>query len=74
MTLEQKHDGLLFRIESAHFFEQGKKDPVIGFYLYVYKGDRCEYDYLQDTVSACKEIAFEDFAAPMEGWQEVAES
>ena len=71
MTLEQKHKGLLFRIEEAEFFEQGKKKPIIWFYLYIYRGDRCEYDYLQDTITACKELAFEDFGAPMEDWREV---
>ena len=72
MVLEQKHRGLLFRIESEEFLEQVKKETVTGFYLYIYQGDICEYDYLQDTVSACKEIAFEEFGTPMEGWEELA--
>ncbi len=68
MILEQKHDNRIFRIESARFVEQGNQNPIICFYLYIYNGDRCEYDYLQNTIDACKQVAFDDFGVPTNSW------
>ena len=71
MTLEQRHGERLFRIQRTQLYEQGKREPLDQFYLYIYKGNLCEYDYLQDTITACKEVAFEDFEAPLDAWEEV---
>ena len=40
----------------------------IGYYLYVYNGDRCTHDYLQDTLDLARECAFEMFGVPRESW------
>jgi hypothetical protein len=45
--------------------------PEVGFYLYVYDGDKCVYDCLQDTIEICKEVAFEEFQVPLGSWQEI---
>ena len=71
MKLEQKHNSRLFRIESDRFIEQGTKNTVTFFYLYIYSGDNCEQDYLENTIDACKRIAYENYAVPLNTWKEV---
>ena len=47
--------------------------PDVGAYLYIYEGEKCIQDTLQDTVEMCKEVALEDFDVPLNGWKEVKE-
>ncbi len=46
--------------------------PSVGYYLYVYEGNRCTYDYLQDTFQQAVECAFEEFGVPKEAWIKTA--
>jgi len=45
--------------------------PEIGFYLYVYEGEDCIMDYLQDSIELCKEFAEEEFGVPTCSWIEL---
>jgi hypothetical protein len=58
-TLQAEHGGKRFCI--AH-------DPPAGFYLYVYDGERCTHDYLQDTLADAQEFARETFGVPIQIW------
>jgi hypothetical protein len=64
--LQVNHAGRRFRIEFG-----GKG---IGFYLYVYDGNRCTHDYLQDTVAIAQDDALELFGVPRESWREADEA
>ena len=44
--------------------------PKIGAYLYIYDGDNCIFDCLQDSVELCKEIALDEYNVPLESWRE----
>lgn len=46
-----------------------KYDPMVGFYLYVFEGDKCIHDYLQDTLDLAMECAWEDFGVPKSAWK-----
>ncbi|MGL4347925.1 MAG: hypothetical protein ACRCSV_00480 [Chlamydiales bacterium] len=46
-----------------------KYDPMVGFYLYVFEGDKCIHDYLQDTLDLAMECAWEDFGVPKRTWK-----
>lgn len=46
-------------------------DPHVGFYLYVYEGDKCIRDYLQDTLEIAIECAWEDYGVPKDSWKEI---
>ena len=54
--LEAKLNGKKFRIEEDY--------PDVGWYLYVYEGETCIKDYLQNNVETAKQIAFEDYQVP----------
>jgi hypothetical protein len=41
----------------------------VGFYLFVFSGDQCTNDYLQETLELTKQFAFEEFGVPPEAWQ-----
>lgn len=56
-------------INSTHY--KIKHDPSVGFYLYVFDGDRCIHDYLQDTLELAMEYARDDFGVPKEAWEKV---
>jgi hypothetical protein len=58
--LRATHGGKRFRIEYG--------GEGIGFYLYVYDGDRCTHDYLQDTITLAQDDALEMFGVPPESW------
>ena len=47
--------------------------PEVGAYLYVYDGDECIYDSLQNNIALCQEIASDEFSVPLESWVEVRE-
>ncbi len=59
-VLETNYDGKKFRIEEDY--------PEVGLYLYVYDGEKCVKDYLQNDIEKCKQIAFEDFGVPLDKW------
>jgi hypothetical protein len=40
----------------------------VGYYLYVYDGERCTHDYLQDTLAFAQADALELFGVPLESW------
>ena len=46
-----------------------KPDAKAGFYLYVYQGNRCIRDYLQDTLDLAKTVAFRDYQVPQDAWR-----
>ena len=58
--LRATHGGKRFRIECG--------GEGIGFYLYVYDGDRCTHDYLQATITLAQDDALEMFGVPPESW------
>jgi hypothetical protein len=39
-------------------------DKAVGFYFYIFEGDRCVRDELQDTLEMAIEIAFENYQIP----------
>lgn len=45
-------------------------NPEVGFYLYVYDGDRCIADHLQNDEETCKQIAFEEYGVELSCWIE----
>lgn len=60
--LETDYNGKKFRIEEDY--------PEVGTYLYVYEGEQCVKDYLQNDIEICKQIAFEYFGVPLDKWLE----
>ena len=58
--LESKHDGKRFRIEEDY--------PEVGSYLYVYEGENCIRDHLQQSVEACIQLASEEYGVPVDSW------
>ena len=48
-------------------------DPLVGFYFYVFEGDKCIRDHLQDTFEIAVEVALEDYAVPKEAWKKIAD-
>jgi hypothetical protein len=61
IIIETDYNGMKFRIEEDY--------PEVGAYLYVYEGEMCIKDYLQNDVEACKQIALEDFGVPLNKWK-----
>lgn len=59
MTLEATHNGHRFTIE---------EDSTAGYYLYIFDGQRCTHDYLQDTLEIAKKFALEEFGVPDNAW------
>ena len=45
--------------------------PEVGAYLYVYDGDKCVYDCLQDNIELCKEVAHEEYQVPLDSWEKL---
>ncbi len=45
------------------------ESPDIGFYLYVYRDNKCITDYLQDTLEFVKEEALEKYNIPLNSWE-----
>lgn len=52
-------------------FEIVEDNPDVGFYLYVYEGDRCIADYLQNDEERCKQFAYKEYGVQPSLWQEV---
>ncbi len=62
------------RMKTAHKgqlrLEIVEDNPEVGFYLYVYEGDRCIADHLQNNEETCKQIAFEEYGVESSCWIE----
>jgi len=43
--------------------------PKVGAYLYIYDGDNCIFDCLQDSIEICKAIALDEYNVPLESWK-----
>jgi len=52
-------------------FRMQEDNPEIGVYLFVYEGQKCTIDYLQNDVDICKEFAFDEFGIKIDSWTEV---
>jgi hypothetical protein len=65
MSLETTHGGRRFTIE---------QDSSAGFYLYVFDGQRCTHDYLQDTLDHAKKFALDEFGVPYDAWSEATQT
>lgn len=65
-VLEVEYEGRIFRIEEDY--------PEVGSYLYVFEGENCIKDYLQDNIEICKEVAFEEYKVPLDKWKLKEES
>ncbi|MCE5318104.1 MAG: hypothetical protein LLG04_12195 [Parachlamydia sp.] len=50
-----------------------KCDPFVGFYVYVFDGDKCINDYLQDTLEMAIQCAWSDYGVPKKAWKKVEE-
>ena len=48
-----------------------KHDPSVGFYLYVFEGNKCIRDHLQDTLEMAMECAWEDYGVPKSAWKKI---
>lgn len=46
-------------------------DEYVGYYLYVWEGEKNTFDYLQDTLHFAKRQALEDFGVPLDTWRQV---
>jgi hypothetical protein len=46
----------------------------LGYYLYVFVGNRCTHDYLQDTAREAKEFARDEFGVPLSSWTDAQTS
>jgi hypothetical protein len=48
-----------------------EQDGRVGWYLYVYAGERCTHDYVQDTLALAKSHAATQFGVPEDAWGEM---
>jgi hypothetical protein len=64
--LQTTHAGKIFIIEDG--------GGGVGYYLYVFDGNRCTHDYLQDTIDFAKHCALEEFGVPLQNWVSSAKS
>jgi hypothetical protein len=46
-------------------------DQSVGFYLYVFEGDKCTHDYLQDSEELAKKCAADLFQVPTADWKSI---
>ena len=44
-------------------------DQSVGFYLYVFEGDKCIRDHFQDTLEMAMECALEEHGVPKNAWK-----
>jgi hypothetical protein len=51
-------------------FEIVEDNPEVGFYLYVYDGEKCIADHLQNDEETCMQLAFEDYGVDRSVWRE----
>jgi len=48
-----------------------KEDPFVGFYLFVFKDNKCIRDHLQDTLEIAIECALEEYGVPKNAWKKI---
>jgi len=48
-----------------------EEDDNVGFYLYIFEGDKCKEDYLQDSFDLAIEQAEEDFGVDPRSWRQI---
>jgi hypothetical protein len=46
-------------------------DPLAGFYVYVFEGDKCVRDHLQESLEAAMEMALEEYHVPQGAWRKI---
>jgi hypothetical protein len=54
---------------AGYRFEIRQGGAGVGYYLFVFEGERCSHDYLQDTIEKVKSFALEEFGVPFEAWR-----
>jgi hypothetical protein len=59
-VFEVEFNGRKFKIEEDY--------PDVGVYLYVYEGNKCIKDYLQNDIETCMQVALEDYDVPLDRW------
>ena len=59
-SLQADHAGRRFKIE---------EDVNAGFYVYVFEGEKCTQDYLQDTLKVAKAFVRDKFGVPENAWR-----
>lgn len=47
------------------------KDSKAGYYLYVWEGDTCVFDDLQDTLEWSITVAHDEYGVPKDAWRQV---
>lgn len=67
VTPTEKHV-LLQATFSGRDFRIAFGGEAVGYYLYVYDGERCTHDYLQNSIEDAREFAFSTFGVPLESW------
>ena len=50
-----------------------EQDPAVGFYLYVFEGEKCIQDQLQDTFEIAVASAMEDYDVPKNAWRKAGD-
>lgn len=60
---------LLVASHELRKFEIADAGKDLGFYLYVYQGEKCTHDYLQDTMPITQQFAFKKFGVPLNAWR-----
>jgi len=60
-TFTAQYNGLTFKMEEDY--------PEVGVYMYVFQGENCIEDILQDTIDLCKEVALEKYGVPIDVWK-----
>ena len=48
--------------------------PEVGAFLYVYDEKISKYDWLQNDIEMCKQVAFERYGIPLDSWIEVRDN
>ncbi len=63
---------MLFKVFKAEYeslrFEIEEDLPLVGAYLYVFEGENVLFDFLSETIDACRQVALEDFGVPNDAW------
>jgi hypothetical protein len=56
----------------SRYFEI-KHDSFTGFYLFVFEGEKCIRDHLQDTLEIAMKCALEEYNIPKSAWKKLHE-
>ncbi len=58
---------------SKKYYYEIKQDPAVGFYFFVFDGNKCVHDNLQDTLKIAIDYAFEEYGVPEDSWELIRE-